>query len=116
MQRKYIPAFVMLLAGAVTSIVEIITKMDVLKSLKILLAVLIIFYIIGCIAKAIVIKVLDDGQGDEEGMDYEDENGMPVPLEDDGQQDGQDNEAPDTEASDTGGDNAETAAQIGENF
>jgi len=43
----------MLLAGAITSIYNIINKTDVLTALKRLLIVLIIFYIIGLIVKAI---------------------------------------------------------------
>lgn len=59
MQRKYIPAVVMLSAGAVTCIVSIVNKLDVLFSLEILLGVLIVFYVIGIIAKNIISKVLD---------------------------------------------------------
>lgn len=83
MKRKYIPAFVMLLAGAVVSIAEIVMQMDVLKSLEILLVVLVVFYILGCIAKAIVVKVLDEGKDNEDGEMPEDEGmaGLEAPLE-----------------------------------
>lgn len=56
MKQKYIPAFIMLAAGAVTSILDIIHKTPKLDSLKRLLLVLLVFYIIGLIAKAIIKK------------------------------------------------------------
>lgn len=49
----------MLTAGAVTCIVSIANNLDKLYSLEILLGVLVVFYIIGLIAKAIISKVLD---------------------------------------------------------
>lgn len=57
MQTRYIPAVSMLIAGAVTSIISIIMGFDTLHSLKVLLIVLIVFYIIGLIAKNIIVKV-----------------------------------------------------------
>lgn len=73
MQRKYIPAVVMLSAGAVTCIVSIVNKLDVLFSLEILLGVLIVFYVIGIIAKNIISKVLDSviipSEGEEESRE-----------------------------------------------
>jgi flagellar biosynthesis/type III secretory pathway M-ring protein FliF/YscJ len=59
MRDRYIPAFITLLAGAITCIVDIYRKANLLSSLKRLLLVLIIFYIIGLIARAIIRKVLD---------------------------------------------------------
>lgn len=56
MKQKYIPALIMLAAGAVTSILDIIHKTPKLDSLKRLLLVLIVFYIIGLITKAIIKK------------------------------------------------------------
>lgn len=53
MRERYIPPFIMLLAGAVASIYNIVNKTDVLTALKQLLAVLIIFYIVGLVVKAI---------------------------------------------------------------
>jgi hypothetical protein len=46
MQKKYIPALVMLIAGGATSIINIYKKVELLTSLKRLLLVLVIFYII----------------------------------------------------------------------
>ena len=53
MKSDYIPKVITLLAGAVVCIVTIVRDMDVTYSLGILLATLIIFYIIGLIAKKI---------------------------------------------------------------
>lgn len=58
MREKYIPALIMLIAGAITCILDIYRKADLLPSLKRLLLVLIIFYIIGLIAKEIITKAL----------------------------------------------------------
>ena len=59
MKLEFIPKFIMLLAGAVVSIITIINDMDVTYSLELLLATLIIFYIIGLIAKKIIQKVME---------------------------------------------------------
>lgn len=57
MKSDYIPKIITLLAGAVVCIVTIVKDMDVTYSLEILLATLIIFYIIGLIAKKIFQKI-----------------------------------------------------------
>lgn len=59
MKLEFIPKFVMLLAGAVVCIITIVKDMDVTYSLALLLGVLVIFYIIGLIAKKIIQKVID---------------------------------------------------------
>jgi len=56
---EFIPKFIMLLAGAVVSIITIIKDMDVTYSLALLLATLVIFYIIGLIAKKIIRKTIE---------------------------------------------------------
>lgn len=58
MKTEFIPKFVMLLAGAIVCIISIVKKMDTTYSLEILLAVLILFYLIGCIARRIIEKVM----------------------------------------------------------
>lgn len=58
MQMRFFPAITMLLAGAVTCIISIIMKFDVLYSLKTLLIVLISFFIIGLIAQKIIMAVM----------------------------------------------------------
>ena len=62
MQNRYIPAVTMLSAGAIVSIFCIMNKVDVLYSLKLLLAMLILFYIIGLAAKRIIGKVQEEAQ------------------------------------------------------
>lgn len=59
MKLEFIPKFVTLLAGAIVSVITIIKDMDVTYSLELLLATLVIFYIIGLIAKKIIQKVLE---------------------------------------------------------
>ena len=56
---EFIPKFITLLAGAIVSIITIVEDMDVTYSLELLLATLIIFYIIGLIAKKIIQKVIE---------------------------------------------------------
>lgn len=58
MKTEYIPKVITLLAGAVVCIVSIVRHMDTTYSLEILLAVLIVFYVIGCIARRIIEKVM----------------------------------------------------------
>lgn len=74
MQRRYIPAITMLSAGAVTCITCIANDIDKLLSLEILLGVLVVFYIIGIIAKLIISKVLDAGSVDAEEADSENQD------------------------------------------
>lgn len=59
MRDRYIPALITLIAGAITCIIDIYRKADLLPSLKRLLLVILIFYIIGLIARAIIRKVLE---------------------------------------------------------
>ena len=66
MRRKYIPAIIMLAAGAITSIANLVNKVKTVEALKSLLIVLIIFYIIGLIVKAIIGRVLDNKVEQEE--------------------------------------------------
>ncbi|MCI7062265.1 MAG: hypothetical protein MR965_08705 [Lachnospiraceae bacterium] len=58
MKTEYIPKVITLLAGAVVCIVSIINHMDTTYSLEVLLAALIIFYIIGCLTRRIIEKVI----------------------------------------------------------
>jgi uncharacterized membrane protein YqjE len=57
-KTEFIPKFIMLLAGAIVCIISIVKHMDTTYSLEILLAVLIIFYLIGCLARWIIEKVM----------------------------------------------------------
>lgn len=60
MKTRYIPAGVMLIAGIVTCVVSIVQKQEVIRSLVTLLTVLILFYIIGLIAKFFIDRILKD--------------------------------------------------------
>ena len=59
MKINFIPKFITLLAGAIVCIISIVNDMDTTYSLEILLATLVIFYIIGSIAKVFIQKVLE---------------------------------------------------------
>ena len=59
MREKYIPAIIMLIAGTAASIINIINKVELITGLKRLLFVLVLFYIIGLIAKAIIVKTMN---------------------------------------------------------
>lgn len=54
MRQRYIPAFIVLLAGAVTSIINIVNKVELMTGLKRLLLVIVVFYIVGLIVKHVV--------------------------------------------------------------
>ena len=80
MWTHYLPALIMLIAGAITSILNIINKVELVTSLKRLLVVLIIFYILGLITRAIVEKTLEERHKIEEENSEEietDENNNP---------------------------------------
>ncbi len=67
MRERYIPAIVMLLAGAITSIINIVNKVKVNDGLLRLLLVLVIFYFVGLIIKAIIVRTVINApkKGDE---------------------------------------------------
>ena len=58
MKTEFIPKFITLLAGAVISIVCIVKDVEVTRALEILLATLILFYIIGCLVRRLIERVL----------------------------------------------------------
>lgn len=51
MNRRYLPLLLMLVAGAVTSILTFIRDFSILQKLTALLAVLVIFYALGSLLK-----------------------------------------------------------------
>lgn len=51
MKTKMIPPFIMLLAGAITSIITFKMHYEMKNALLVLLAVLLVFYIVGCFIK-----------------------------------------------------------------
>ena len=57
MKNRYIPAFVMLVAGLISCLFSIVHQWDVTYSLILLFFVLIIFYCIGKIAARIISKM-----------------------------------------------------------
>lgn len=65
MRDRYIPALIMLIAGAITCIFDLYRKAELLPSLKRLLLVLIIFYIIGVIAREIIVKTIESKKDNE---------------------------------------------------
>lgn len=58
MKTDFVPKFITLFAGAVISIVCIVKDVEVTRALEILLATLILFYIIGCLVKRLIERVL----------------------------------------------------------
>lgn len=71
MKAKWIPALIMLAAGFVTSVVLILNQYNNTEAFTILLVVLIVFYIIGLIVKAIAGKFLIVEVQEEEQEDVE---------------------------------------------
>lgn len=59
MKRKLIPIFLMLVAGAVTSIIAFIKDYELTRMLWTLLAALVIFYLLGILMKK-VLDIFDD--------------------------------------------------------
>lgn len=74
MRTRYIPAGVMLVAGTVTCVVSIVQKQDIIKSLITLLVVLILFYVIGLIAKFFIEKIIKDLKANK-NLEQKDEDG-----------------------------------------
>ena len=76
MKTKQIPAVVMLLAGFVTCIVAIFQGIELGRFLKILLLVLIGFYVSGCVIKVILdrnFKEMEDSETEEEEPEEQEE-------------------------------------------
>lgn len=94
MKTEFIPKFVMLLAGAIVCIISIVKHMDTTYSLEVLLAVLIIFYIIGSLARWIIEKVMVSNRFMKEKTDR--------PTEEEKQAAEQDKESQEKESRETG--------------
>ncbi|MDE6209684.1 MAG: hypothetical protein K2M73_08465 [Lachnospiraceae bacterium] len=77
---KYIPSIVMLLAGFIACITTIVNKYDIIETLIIILVVLVSFYIVGLIIRAlfnkfIIVEVIEGIKESEEAVEgEEDEN------------------------------------------
>lgn len=74
MKDRYIPPFITLLAGAVTSIINIVNKVELVTGLKRLLLVIILFYILGQIVKAVLKVALTKFAKNEETEDNKEED------------------------------------------
>lgn len=59
MKLEFIPKVIMLLAGAVVAVVAVIRDLDTTWALELLLGTLIVFYLIGLIAKKIIQVVME---------------------------------------------------------
>ena len=70
MKTKSVPAIVMLLAGFIACIAGIRTHMDTAGFMRMLLVVLVVFYLLGCIVKMILDKNFAETQ-DQETTDGE---------------------------------------------
>lgn len=75
MKTKSIPAIIMLVAGFVACIAGMNAHMEVADFLKMLLIVLVVFYVMGCIVKQIVDKNFTEIKEDEttDGEETEEE-------------------------------------------
>ena len=73
MRERYIPAFIMLLAGAITSVINIMNKVEMITGLKRLLIVIILFYFLGLVAKAVINRTLSIKQNTEETQENQEE-------------------------------------------
>ena len=78
MKLEFIPKFITLLAGAIVCIITIVNDMDTVYSLKLLLATLLIFYIIGVIAKKIIQKVVEGNMFVKQQDDSETDINIPL--------------------------------------
>ena len=56
MKTKSLPVMLMLTAGALASILGLVYRYDTLHFCKMLLAVLVVFYMFGCVVKGIIDK------------------------------------------------------------
>ncbi len=74
MDDKYIPKLTMLTAAAITCIMCIITKRDTTFSLAVLLGVMVVFLVLGHIARKIVLSVRKSAEDAEESDDEEEKN------------------------------------------
>lgn len=72
MKYRYLPATVMLSAGAITMFICLYNRYEALYTLKTLLVVLIIFLMIGSLVRRALIKILDMGNELESDDDHND--------------------------------------------
>lgn len=75
MKERYIPAFIMLVAGTIVSIINIMNKAEPVAGLRRLLLVIVIFYIIGLIVRAVIKKILAPKPKQSDGEETEENEG-----------------------------------------
>ncbi|WP_455718183.1 hypothetical protein [Anaerosporobacter sp.] len=83
MRTRYIPSIIMLLAGSITCAFCLIKSYSVVSTLEILLGVLIIFYIIGLIARNLINRIIATDLEQPEDMDVATEGEETVTEDDD---------------------------------
>ena len=74
MKLQYVRAFIVLLAGLITLLINMKTGRTVTSSLLILLIVLIVFYVIGTLIVEILQKELEDTDNQESSEDEENQS------------------------------------------
>ncbi len=74
MQGRYIPAIITLVAGLVASIICLVRGIGIIRSLTIVLITLIIFMILGIIARKIILLTLTEKPEKDEPGDAETED------------------------------------------
>ncbi|HWT76783.1 MAG TPA: hypothetical protein VN258_18950 [Mobilitalea sp.] len=77
MRDRYIPPFITLIAGAITSIINIVNKVELVTGLKRLLIVIIIFYFIGLITKEVINVALTKFAKKEQTEETQEEDKQP---------------------------------------
>lgn len=83
MRTRYIPSIIMLLAGTITCAFCLIKSYSVELTLEILLGVLILFYMIGLIARNLINKIITTDLEKPEDIDVATEGEETVTKEDD---------------------------------
>lgn len=92
-QLKLLPAFIMLVAGALTSILTFYSGYDTKDALVILLIVLIVFYILGAILQRLIFKFEEANKPETEETPGEQETGEEGTVVEKGERDIKNNEA-----------------------
>lgn len=83
MRTRYIPSIIMLLAGTITCAFCIINSYSVELTLELLLGVLILFYIIGLIARNLINRIIRSNLEQPEDIEVATEGEETVTTEDD---------------------------------
>ena len=87
MKTKPIPAIIMLVAGAIACAAGIIGRMELLDFTKMLLIVLVVFYIFGCVAKLIIDRNFKEMEEDTTDGESAAEEGEEQPEQEQEEQD-----------------------------